>query len=147
MRNRTKRNRTIDHEPKTRRHLFHFMEGGCRGCMHVMCLYMHSFCARRRAAVSHNIKSVRVRSACTHEKEDLTTSRFVRVIYSSHIVCNWVGIVSPLRRCMPFCTSDRTINTLSDADGAHLTRTFTKSVPWLPARTTTLLCLASVSFP
>ena len=32
----------------------------CRGCIHVVRLYMHSFCARRRAAVSHNIKSVRV---------------------------------------------------------------------------------------
>ena len=36
------------------------------------------------------------RSACTHEKEDLTTSRFVRVIYNSNIVYNRVGIVSSL---------------------------------------------------
>ena len=35
-----------------------------------------------------------VSSACTHEKEDLTTSRFVRVIYSSQIVYNRVVIVS-----------------------------------------------------
>ena len=32
----------------------------------------------------------------------MTTSRFVRAIYSSQIVYNRVGIVSPLRRCMPF---------------------------------------------
>ena len=32
----------------------------CRGCIHVMRLYMHSFCARSGAAVSHNIKSVRI---------------------------------------------------------------------------------------
>ena len=38
-------------------------------------------------------------SACTHEKEALTTSRFVRVIYSSHFVSIKLGTVTPLRRC------------------------------------------------
>ena len=65
----------------------------CCVCIHVMRLYMRSFCAQRGAAVSHNIKSARV-SQRAHEKEDLTTSRIVRVIYSSHGVYNRVGIVS-----------------------------------------------------
>ena len=65
-------------------------------CSDVMRLYMHSTCARRgRCSVTQHQVSAR-QSACTHEKEDLTTSRFVRVIYSSPIVYNKAGIVSQL---------------------------------------------------
>ena len=59
-----------------------------------MRLYMHSFCARREGCIVTQHQVSARQSACTHEKEDLTTSRFVRVIYSSHIVYNRVGIVS-----------------------------------------------------
>ena len=46
----------------------------CCGCTHVMRLSMHSFCARRGAAVSHNIRVSARQSACTRKKEDKTTS-------------------------------------------------------------------------
>ena len=74
----------------------------CCGCIHVMRLYMHSFLrSERGCSVTQHQISAR-QSACTHEKEDLPTSQFVRVIYSSHIVNNRVVIVSLPREKSPF---------------------------------------------
>ena len=68
----------------------------CCRCIHVMRLYMHSLLrSERGCSVTQHQVSAR-QSACTHEKKDVTTSRFVRVIYSSHVVYNRVGIVSNL---------------------------------------------------
>ena len=65
----------------------------CCGCIPVMRLYMHSFLrSERGCSVTQHQVSAR-QSACTHERKDLTTSRFVRVIYSSHISYNRVVIV------------------------------------------------------
>ena len=70
---------------------------------HVMRLYMHSFCARERdCSVTQHQVSAR-QSACTHVKEDLTASRLVRVIYSSHIMYNRVGTVSLSVMCRGSC--------------------------------------------
>ena len=58
----------------------------CCGCLHCDAL-VHALLLRseRGCSVTQHRVSAR-QSACTYEKEDLTTSRFVRVIYSSHIV-------------------------------------------------------------
>ena len=48
----------------------------CCGCIHGMRLYMRSFLrSERGCSVTQHHVSVR-QSACTHEKEDLTTSQF-----------------------------------------------------------------------
>ena len=49
--------------------------------------------SERSCSVTQHQVSVR-QSACTHEKEDLTTSRFVSVIYSSQNVSIKLGTVT-----------------------------------------------------
>ena len=96
----------------------------CDALVHALLLRLERGCS----ATQHHVSARQ--SGCSHEKEELTTSRFVRVIYSSHIVYNRVGIVSPSVAACPSGASDRTINPRSDSDSDHLTRTLTKSVPW-----------------
>ena len=114
---------------------------------HVVGVYRSRSCTCTPLALGEGLQchttSSQCASACTHETEDLTTSRFVRVIYSSQYV-NRIGIVSLLRRCMPFWHKrwdDQP--TLSP----HTRLDEVCSMAVLPARTTTLLCLAGVSFP
>ena len=69
----------------------------CCECMRWDVTYTHVFCARRRAAgfVTH----VHTRSDCVHTRDDAVrldyASRFVRVIYSSHVVSIKLGTVTP----------------------------------------------------
>ena len=68
--------------------------------VHTCDALVHALLLRSERGCSVTQHQVNARqSACTHEKEDLTTSRFVRVIYSSHIVSIKLGTVTPLRRC------------------------------------------------
>ena len=74
-----------------------------------MRLYTHSFCAWRISTVSHNIESVRVSQRAHMKRKTRLHPDFVRVVFSSHIVYNRVGIVSLLRRCGLEYTNDRTV--------------------------------------
>ena len=99
----------------------------------VMRLYMHSLLRPERGcSVTQHQVSAR-QSACTHEKEDLTTSRFVRVIHNAHIVSIKLGTVTPLPSM--WTSNSRTIGGSSSG------------LAVLPARVTTLPCPASVSSP
>ena len=58
----------------------------CCGCIHVVRLYMHSFSARRGAAVSHNIKSMRV-SQRAHMRRKTCLHLDLCVSSTDHILC------------------------------------------------------------
>ena len=102
------------------------------GCIHCGAL-VHALLLRSERGCSVTQHQVSARqSACTHEKEDLTSSRFVRVICSSHVVSIKLGTVTPPSLWTP---STRTIGRSSSG------------LAVLPARATTLPCPVSVSSP
>ena len=73
--------------------------------------YTHVFCARRKAARS--VSHMFTRSDCVHTRDDTArlnyASRFVRVIYSSHIVSIKLGTVTPSVAVDWQYTNDKTV--------------------------------------
>ena len=107
-----------------------------------MRLHMHSFCARRGAAVSHNIKSVLV---CQRAHMISICACHLQLTFC--VQQGWDRVT--LRRCMPFWHKRQddqpTLRLRRCSPHPRLDEVCSMVV--LPARTTTLLCLASVSFP
>ena len=71
--------------------------------MYEMGRHIHARVLRSEKGCRIRVAHVHTRSDCVHTRDDTVrlnyASRFVRVIYSSHIVSIKLDTVTPLRRC------------------------------------------------